>query len=149
MSRAHALSFDSDNHDRFSDNKEARMVRTARHYLLQWLATIRWTGALVAMMRNHAMPRGCRPAEPYEHNLDPTSTLRELFTDILSFRDSLRSCLSNVPPRVSYPIPLEPIQPLFLHSSGFLLSSHSTLAQSRFQRQFCGSAQRSLVLYLR
>ena len=29
---------------------------------------------LVAMMRNHAMPRGCRPAEPYDHNLDPTCT---------------------------------------------------------------------------
>jgi hypothetical protein len=97
VSRAHALSFDSDNHDQFSDNKEARMVRAARYYLLQWLATIRWTGALVAMMRNHAMPRGCRPAEPYEHNLDPTSTLRELFTDILSFRDSLRCCLNHAP----------------------------------------------------
>jgi hypothetical protein len=83
------------------------MVRTARHYLLQWLAAIGWPGALAAMMRNHAMPRGCRSAEPYEHNLDPTSTpnstnacistLRELFTDILSFRDSLGSCLSNAP----------------------------------------------------
>ena len=27
-------------------------------YLLQWLATIHWTGALVAMMRNHTIPRG-------------------------------------------------------------------------------------------
>jgi hypothetical protein len=123
----------------------------AGHEWLVWRAR--------TMMHNDAMPRGCRPAELYEHNLDPTctpdstnaciSTLRDISTDILSFRDSLRSCLSNVPPRVSYPTPLEPIQPQFSHSSGFLLSSHSTLAQSRFQRQFCGSAQRSLVLYLR
>lgn len=44
-------------------------------YLLQWLATIRWTGALVAIMR---MPRGCRPAKPYEHNLDPTYILTQM-----------------------------------------------------------------------
>jgi hypothetical protein len=80
VSRAHALSFDSDNYDRFSDNKEARMVRTARYYLLQWLATIRWTGALLAIMRNHAIPRGCRPAEPYEHNLDLTCTPTQMHT---------------------------------------------------------------------
>ena len=99
LSPAHALYFDSDDYDRSSDNKEARKVRTARHYLLQWLATIGWLGALIAMMRNHAMPRGCRPAEPYEHNLDPTctptstnactSTLRELFTSI--FRPDILS----------------------------------------------------------
>jgi hypothetical protein len=44
------LSFDCDSYDRSSDNKEARMIPTARHYLLQWLATIGWPGALVAMM---------------------------------------------------------------------------------------------------
>jgi hypothetical protein len=38
------------------DNKEARMIQTARHYLLQWLVAIGWPGALVAMMHNHAMP---------------------------------------------------------------------------------------------
>jgi hypothetical protein len=71
--------------------KKLELVRTACHYLLQWLATIRWTGALIAMMRNDAMPRGCRAAEPYHHQLDPTYPiqmhayrLRELFTNILS-----------------------------------------------------------------
>ena len=52
MSRAHALSPAhalSDDYDRSSDNKEAL---TARHYFLQWLATIGWSGALVAMIRN-------------------------------------------------------------------------------------------------
>jgi hypothetical protein len=39
-------------------------------YDLLWLAIIGWPGALVAM-HNHAMPRGCRLAEPYEHNLRP------------------------------------------------------------------------------
>jgi hypothetical protein len=62
LSPAPVLSFDSDDYDRSSDNKKARMVRTARHYLLQWLATIGWPSALVAMMHNHAIPRGCRPA---------------------------------------------------------------------------------------
>jgi hypothetical protein len=121
----------------------ARMAPTSRHSLCSGWP--RMAGlARSTMMHNDATPRGCRPAELYEHNLDPTctpdstnaciSTLRELSTDILSFRDSLRSCLSNVPPRVSYPTPLEPIHPQFSHSSGFLLTSHSTLAQSRFQR---------------
>jgi hypothetical protein len=68
------------------------------HHLLQWLAAIGCSGALEAMMHN-AMPRGCHPAEPYEHNLDPTytptstnaciSTLRELFTGI--FRSDILS----------------------------------------------------------
>lgn len=38
---------------------------------LSWPATVGWSGALEAMM-HHAMPRGCPPAELYEHNLDPT-----------------------------------------------------------------------------
>jgi hypothetical protein len=69
----------------------------SRHDLL-WLVTIGWPGAFVAM-HNHAMPRGCRPAEPYEHNLNPTctptstniciSTLRELFIGI--FRSDILS----------------------------------------------------------
>ena len=70
----------------------------SRHHLLRGLAVIGCSGALEAMM-HHAMPRGCRPAEPYKHNLDPTytptstnayiSTLQELFTGI--FRSNILS----------------------------------------------------------
>jgi hypothetical protein len=73
------------------------MGADSRH-LLQWLAAIGCFGALKAIM-HHAMPRGCCPVEPYEHNLDPTSTptstnggistLQELFTGI--FRSDIRS----------------------------------------------------------
>jgi hypothetical protein len=45
--------------------------------IIEWLAISFFSGwpqfaglALAATMRNHAMPQGCRPAEPYEHNLD-------------------------------------------------------------------------------
>jgi hypothetical protein len=63
----------------------------SHYHYLQWLALIGCYGALKAIMY-HAMPQGCRLAEPYEHNLDPTYTptltnaciltLRELFTGI-------------------------------------------------------------------
>ena len=88
MSPAHVLSFNSDDMIDLPITKRLELVRTARHNLL--LATIRWTGALVAMMRNDAMPRAYCAAELYQHYLDPTYTptqmhayrLRELFTDI-------------------------------------------------------------------
>jgi hypothetical protein len=64
---------------------------------LRWLATIGWSGARSDNAPCH--PRGCRPAEPYEHNLDPTctptstnaciSTLRELSTS--TFRSDIFS----------------------------------------------------------
>jgi hypothetical protein len=50
----------------------ARMVRLD---LLRWLAAIGWLVWRALEMMHHAMPRGCYPAEPYEHNLDPTCTL--------------------------------------------------------------------------
>ena len=92
MSPAHVLSFNSKDMIDLPITKRLELVRTPRHNLPQWLATIRWIGALIAMMRNDAMPRGCRAAEPYQHHLDPTYTLtqmhayrlRELFTDIRS-----------------------------------------------------------------
>ena len=69
----------------------ARMVRTAA-IVLQWLATTGWSSALVTMMHNDAMPRGS--------TYTCISTLRELFTDIFSFRHPLRSCLNNAPTRI-------------------------------------------------
>ena len=109
MSRAHALS--ACLALRLCDNKEARMIRTARHYLLQWLAAIGWPGALAAMMRNHAYREAVQlsrtsttstqpPPNLYSHTNACISTLRELYTDVLSLRDFLRSCLNNAPPRI-------------------------------------------------
>ena len=49
VSLAHALSFDYDDSDRSFDNEEARIVRTARHDLLQWLVAISRSGELVAI----------------------------------------------------------------------------------------------------
>jgi hypothetical protein len=77
------------------------MGADSRHHLLQWLAAIGCSGALEATM-HHAMPRGCRPAEPYEHNLDLTYTCMHIdptrtIHRHLSFRYSFRSCLSNAP----------------------------------------------------
>jgi hypothetical protein len=89
----------------------ARMVRTAAIVSAEtghdWprLAGLAWRAR--TMMYNNAMPRGCRPAELYEHNLDPPFTpnpmhtcipILQLFTDSLVFRHFLRSCLNNASP---------------------------------------------------
>jgi hypothetical protein len=35
--------------------------------------------ALLAAMMHYAMPRGCRPAKPYEPSLDPTYALTQMY----------------------------------------------------------------------
>jgi len=65
VSRAHALSA-AHCHDRSSDNKEARMIRTARHYLLQWLA---WRAR-----SDDAQPCLCREAVVELSRTSTTST---------------------------------------------------------------------------
>jgi len=60
-------------------NSAARITKRLERFgqpaiiFLQWLATFLWTSALVAMIHNHAMLRGCRSPEPNEH-LHPTCT---------------------------------------------------------------------------
>ncbi|KAH6666720.1 hypothetical protein B0J14DRAFT_705200 [Halenospora varia] len=59
LSPAHALSFDSDDYDRSSVTKRFEWFGQPAITFCSG-----WPGALVAMMHNYAMPRGCRLAEP-------------------------------------------------------------------------------------
>jgi hypothetical protein len=53
-----------------------RMVRTAAIGLVSAVAGHDWlVWRARAMMHNDAMPRGYRPAELYEHHLDPATTI--------------------------------------------------------------------------
>ena len=64
--------------------KFAQMVRiAAKASGLDWLA---WR---VAIMHDDTMPRGCRSAELYEHNLDPTCTLNSTNAYISSLENYL------------------------------------------------------------
>jgi hypothetical protein len=107
-SRAHALSFDSDNYDRFSDNKRSsngfgqpaiifcsgwpRFDRLTHLYCCD-NAQLRHAVRLSSSWVVQAQPR---PNLSFHINAC-ISTQRELFTDIRSFRDSVRCCLNHAP----------------------------------------------------
>jgi hypothetical protein len=65
------------------------------------VAGLDWLVWRVAIVQDDTMLRGCRSAELYEHNLDPTYTLKSTNAYISSLRellaDSLRFCLNNAP----------------------------------------------------
>jgi hypothetical protein len=79
--------------------KFAQMARIAAK--VSAVAGLDWLVWRVAIMHDDTMPRGCRSAELYEHNLDPTYTLNSINAYISSLRellaDSLRPRLNNAP----------------------------------------------------
>ena len=65
------------------------------------VASLDWLVWRVAIMYDDTLPRGCRLAELYEGNLDPTCALNSTDIYISSLRellaDSFRSFLNNAP----------------------------------------------------
>jgi hypothetical protein len=79
--------------------KFAQMARIAAKASV--VAGLDWLVWYVAIMHDGTIARGCRSAELYEHNLDPTCTLNSTNVYISSLQellaDSLRFYLNNTP----------------------------------------------------
>jgi hypothetical protein len=116
-----------------------------RSDLLRWLATIGWSGVLVVMLHDGTNAVRLSFAEPCEHNLDPTCTP--------TLTNACTSTLPELPiffvQRLSQILhtSLEPIQPQFSQSSGFLLGrpqSSCTVSLSEAVLWYCLALSRSI-----